>query len=122
MCRRVKKRASYDSDNCDCPMSESIESLDTSLSIRNSSVDLYRKPSDRCAYLLPSSCHPPHTTKNIPFSLALRIVRICMDTDSQDLRLGELQEMLRSHDYGGGLIDTVIQRPVTYDPRLRRSI
>ena len=103
-------------------MSESIEFLDTSLSIRNSSVDLYRKPSDRCAYLLPSSCHPPHTTKNIPFSLALRIVRICMDTDSQDLRLGELQEMLRSHDYGGGLIDTVIQRPVTYDPRLRRSI
>ena len=89
--------------------------LDTSLSIRNSSisVDLYRKPSDRCAYLLPSSCHPPHTTKNIPFSLALRIVRICTDTDSRDLRLRELQEMLRSRDYGRGLIDTAIQRAST---------
>ena len=125
-------------------MSESIAFLDTSLSIRNSriSVDLYRKPSDRCAYLLPSSCHPPHTTKNIPFSLALRIVRICTDTDSRDLRLRELKEMLRSRDYGRGLIDAAILRAsaiprsealkrvvrekgdirpvfaVTYDPRL----
>ena len=84
------KRAGDDSDNCGCPVSESIAFLDTSLSIRNSSisVDLYRKPSDRCTYLLPSSCHPPHTTKNIPFSLALGIVRICSDTQSRDLRLG----------------------------------
>ena len=89
-----------------------------------------------------TSCHPPHTTKNIPFSLALRIVRICTDTDSQDLRLGELRDMLRSRDYGPGLIDAAIQRSsaiprsealkrvvrekgdirpvlaVTYDPRL----
>ena len=128
-------------------MSESIAFLDTSLSIRNSriSVDLYRKPSDRCAYLLPSSCNPPHTTKNIPFSLALRIVRICTDTDSRDLRLRELKEMLRSRDYGRGLIDAAILRAsaiprsealkrvvrekgdirpvfaVTYDPRLQKK-
>ena len=76
------------------------------LNLNTISVDLYRKPSDRCAYLLPSSCHPPHTTKNIPFSLALRIVRICTYTDSRDLRLRELKEMLRSRDYGRGLNGT----------------
>ena len=36
-----------------------------------------------------------------------------MDTDSRDLRLRELQEMLRSRDYGRGLIDTAIQRAST---------
>ena len=39
-------------------------------------VDLYRKSTDRNMYLRTSSCHPNSVTDNIPYSLALRIVRI----------------------------------------------
>ena len=41
----------------------------------NISTDLYTKPTDKHQHLLYSSCHPLHT--NIPFSLALRLRRIC---------------------------------------------
>lgn len=37
---------------------------------------LYTKPGKLVQYLLPSSCHPGHITKNIPFSLAYRLLRI----------------------------------------------
>ena len=80
-----------DNQECDCPPQPSIPFLDTSISILDDqiSVDLYRKPTDRCQYLLPSSCHPAHVTENIPFSLAYRIVRICSSPTSQ--RLDELK-------------------------------
>ena len=41
------------------------------------STDLYTKPSDKHLHLLYSSCYPLHTKKAIPFSLALRLRRIC---------------------------------------------
>ena len=37
---------------------------------------LYSKPCRVISYLLPSSSHPSHVTKNIPFSLAYRLKRI----------------------------------------------
>ena len=49
-------------------------------------VDLYTKPTDTHQYLLPSSCHPKHCSKNIPYSLALRLRRICTDTETFALR------------------------------------
>ena len=45
-------------------------------------VDLYTKPSDSHQYLLSTSCHPPHCSKNIPYSLELRIRRICSDDET----------------------------------------
>ena len=58
-------------DKCDCQPKTSIPFLDTLLSIENGriEVDLYKKPSDRNQYLLPSSCHPKSTTQAIPYSL-----------------------------------------------------
>ena len=105
-------------------------------------VDLYRKPTDRNQYLLTSSCHPSHVTQNIPYSLALRIVRICSVPKRREERFVELKNLLIARDYKTGLIDAAIdkarkvsrsealkrvkkssttQRPVfaiTYDPRL----
>ena len=52
--------------------------LDTKITIINNRIetDLYRKPTDQVQYLLPSSSHPSHIFTNVPFSLALRLVRI----------------------------------------------
>ena len=76
-------------DKCDCEQSEHIPFLDTQCSIQGGKiiVDLYRKETDRNMYLLTSSCHPNHVTENIPYSLALRIVRICSRTEARDQRL-----------------------------------
>ena len=62
-------------------------------------VDLYTKPTDTHQYLLPSSCHPKHCSKNIPYSLALRLRHICTDTATFALRSKELTDQLRNQDY-----------------------
>ena len=53
--------------------------LDTKsrLAGNNIDMDLHTKPTDTHQYLLPSSCHPKHCSRNVPYSLALRIRRIC---------------------------------------------
>ena len=109
------KTATVPDDNtesCSCDASDHIPFLDTSLSIRGGKInsDLYRKPSDRVQYLLPTSCHPPHCADNIPYSLALRIIRICTDESERDLRLSELKEMLISRQYKRGLCDAAIEK------------
>ena len=57
-----------DANSCNCPKQSSIAFLDVSCSIQNRKIDtdLHRKETDRNMYLLPSSCHPPAFTKNIP--------------------------------------------------------
>ena len=86
---------------CACCTGNSLPFLDTSCSIRDGKiiVDLHRKPTDRNQYLLPSSCHPAHVTKNIPFSLAYRIVRICSEQETRDKRLEELKQLLLDRGY-----------------------
>ena len=49
-------------------------------------VDLYTKPTVSHQYRLPTSCHPPHCSKNIPYSLALRIRCICSDNEASEKR------------------------------------
>ena len=58
---------------CGCLPKKSLSFLDTSCSIVDGKIvtDLYRKPTDRNTYLLPSSCHLSHTTNSIPYSMAL---------------------------------------------------
>ena len=60
--------------------------------------------------MLPSSCHPKTTTKSIPFSLSLRIIRICTKTQDRDKRLGELKELLLARDYPELLIESAIKK------------
>ena len=98
--------------SCKCEQISSLPFLDTSLSIQDGrvTVDLYRKPTDRNQYLLTSSCHPAHVTNNIPFSLALRIVRICSKQDTRDLRLKELQELLLARGYKSGVVKAALEK------------
>ena len=88
-------------DKCSCETKYSIPYLDTSCSLENGKIelDLYKKPTDRNQYLLPSSNHPKGTTKSIPFSQALRIIRICSSVDKRDRRLEELKQNLLERNY-----------------------
>ena len=58
-------------NRCKCKRQFSVPFLDVFCSIQEGKIetDLFRKDTDRNMYLLPSSCHPPSCTKNIPFSL-----------------------------------------------------
>ena len=101
-----------DDDECECEALISIPFLDTQTTIKDNKivVDLYRKECDRNMYLLTSSCHPNHIFSNIPYSLALRIVRICSEIETRDQRLSELKELLLEREYKSGVIDAAINR------------
>ena len=48
---------------------------------------------------LPSSCHPSHIVKNIPYNLAYRMLRICSDKENLVKRLGELTNLFITREY-----------------------
>jgi peptide-methionine (R)-S-oxide reductase len=95
--------------------SKSTTFLDTEIKIINNkiSTDLYKKETDKIQYLLPTSCHPSHVCKNIPYSLALRLVRICSDHQNLLQRLNELKKMLISIQYNENIINSAIQRALS---------
>ena len=80
------------------------------LVVKKIHTDLYKKPTDRNQYLLTSSCHPSHVCESIPFSLALRIVRICSTIEAREVRFSELKEMLLAREYSAGVINAAISR------------
>ena len=127
--------------NCCKDMSYAIYLCTCSIENGIIDTDLYKKPTDRNQYLLPESCHPQGTTKSIPFSLGLRINRICRKTENRDKRLQELKVLLLERGYQEHGVDlafakarsvprnrallkrknTDLKRPVfalKYDPRL----
>ena len=81
-------------DRCECDNKHSIPFLDTQCSIVEGQIeiDLYKKDTDRNQYILPSSCHPYNTTKYIPYSLGLRIIRICTSPENRDKNSPNLSE------------------------------
>jgi len=97
---------------CDCEPIEAIPFLDTLCSIKNKNieVDLYKKETDKNQYLLLNSCHPASVTKSIPFSLSLRIVRICTSYENRKKRLSELKVLLKDRGYTDFKIDPAIAK------------
>ena len=81
--------------------STSIAFLDTTVYIKDGkiSTDVYVKTSDTHQYLLSSSCHPHHTKRSIPYSLALRLLRICSDDTAFHKRCDEITEHLKKRTY-----------------------
>ena len=61
-------------------------------------------------YLLPSSCHVATVCDNIPFSLCLRIIRICSEPEARDRKLAELKTLLLAREYRPGVINSAIER------------
>ena len=99
-------------NKCDCEPISSIPFLDTECSIKNGKIEtaLYRKPTDRNQYLLPTSCHPKQTTTSIPYSLATRIVRICSDKDTRDKELENLKILLKERQYNTDSVNRSIEK------------
>ena len=111
---------------CDCKPTNAIPFLDTMCSIQHGKIDidLHKKETDCNQYLLPSSCHPAQTTKYIPYSLSLRIVRVCNNPKNRYIRLQELKQDLLERNYNESAIDRAIERVIKV-PRnvaLRRVI
>jgi hypothetical protein len=73
-------------------------------------TDLYCKPTDKHQHLLFSSCHPCHTKKAIPFSLALRLRRICSTDQAFNTRSAELTSYLLKRGYNRYFLSRQIER------------
>ena len=95
------------------------ESSKTSINFLNVTVslvegvietDLYVKPTDSHQYLQSSSCHPFHCKKGIPHSQALRLNRICSETNSFDKRCNDLEIFLLERGYSSTLVRKEILR------------
>ena len=99
-------------DKCTCKPLNAIPFLDTQCSVEGGKieVDLFRKETDKNQYLLLNSCHPKSVTKSIPFSLSLRIVRICTKYEDRIKRLNELKILLKERGYTDMIIDPAIKR------------
>ena len=82
--------------------------------LRQSAINLARKdsvkPTDTHQFLGPSSSHPYHCKKGIPYSQALRINRICSDNESFDKRCNDLEGWLMERGYNGKMIRQQILR------------
>ena len=93
--------------------STNVSFLDVNVSLTNDgniSTDLYTKPTDKHQHLLYSSCHPLHTKKAIPFSLALRLRRICSTDETFNLRPAQLTTYLLKRGYKRNFVTKQIQR------------
>ena len=90
----------------------SIPFLDVNIQLHNGKIetDLYCKPTDKHQYLLYSSSHPIHTKKSIPYSLALRLRRICSKEDYFNIRATELEQYLTKRGYKNRFIKSQIAR------------
>ena len=99
-------------EKCDCDEQTKIPFLDTLLYIKDGQIetDLYRKETDRNQYLLPTSCHSKQTTRNLPFSLSMRIVRICSERHNRNKRLDEMKQHLLKRKYDPKMIDKAIEK------------
>ena len=99
--------ANYDSKK------KSVPFLDIQVSINNEGyikTDLFTKETAICTYLLPSSSHPSHISRNIPYSLGYRLLRICSDKDDLKIRLNDLKKDLMSRDYHYKIIDEAFHK------------
>lgn len=71
-------------------------------------TQLYTKPTDAHLYLLPSSSHPKHIFKSIPYSQTLRIRRICSEDIDANKHLDDLQNHLDKRGYQKDMVTSAI--------------
>jgi hypothetical protein len=80
-------------------------------------ADLYSKPTEKHQYLSPSSYHPKHCFKSIPFSQAIRVKRICSTVETTKQKLGDLRHYLKRRGYN----DKVTESEFSKDSEISRN-
>lgn len=91
----------------------SVDFLDTTVwidELGKFQTDLFVKDTDKVTYLLPSSAHPGHITKNIPYSLGYRLKRICSSDYNFKIRREELKVNLKSRGYTDKVLENALTR------------
>ena len=73
-------------------------------------TDLYSKPTNSNLFLHFNSCHPHHTKKSLPYSLAYRLLRICSTEDFLTKRLSDLKTFLLNRNYSSKTIDKAFKK------------
>ena len=106
----IKFTASYDIKSRSVPFLDMEVSIDDNNFIQ---TDLHKKKTARVQSLMPSSCHPSHITKNIPYSLAYRLLRICSSPKKFEQRLEELRQDLFSRGYKPKIVNDAFERVKT---------
>ena len=71
---------------------------------------MFVKPTDTHQFLDPTSCHPYHCKKGIPYSQTLRLNRICSDNNNFDKRCNELESWLFEKGYSEKMVRKQILR------------
>ncbi|KAJ8032026.1 hypothetical protein HOLleu_25430 [Holothuria leucospilota] len=97
---------------CDYSLS-SVHFLDVQVSTSQDGgivTDLYTKPTDTHQFLLATSCHPNHTKRSIPYSQALRILRICSSIETARERCRQLSDYLLRRGYNRRRVQQQVDR------------
>jgi peptide-methionine (R)-S-oxide reductase len=91
---------------------QGIPFLDTFVTIEGRKLITrpYTKKTDRKQYIIPSSCHPPHLIRGIPFGQALRIKRICTHEKDAERELNNLKGYFLNRDYPEDTVDRAISK------------
>ena len=96
----------------------STEFLDLFIYHKNNKLHTrtYSKPCDVHVFLVPSSCHPSHTLRNIPYSTALRIYKNTSELAEFHKSKEEYSNLLKARGYSIDII-TESFRKVESNPR-----
>ena len=91
---------------------EEVNFLDLNIKLIDGELktDLFVKPTGTHQFLDPTSSHPYHCKKRIPYSEALRLNRICSDNTNFDQRCNDLEKCLIERGYNEKIIRNKILR------------
>ena len=91
---------------------KTIKFLDLNISLVEGELmtDLFVKPTNTHQFLEQSSSHPYHCRKEISYSQAFRLNRICSDNESFDKGCNNLEGWLMENEYNGKMIRKQILR------------
>ena len=111
---------------------DGVEYLDTFVFSKDNKfcTKVHCKPSDTHAYLMPVSCHPLHTIRNIPSGIALRVRKLSSEQSDYSKSKEDFSLYLRQRGFHDSIIDESFKKAEEYDtnidviknPRSRKTI